>query len=237
MRITLPRVALAGALALGLSGAAVASVPAPDGQVRACYDAKGNMHLIDAAASDAQMPSTCSDKETPISWNQTGPTGPQGAQGPQGPKGATGAQGPQGPAGPSFVRAHYTAKWLPGSDYDTVVTVDMPQGLHMVSGKAIAYQSEYPIISVYSMITCRLQQVNADGSTEILDISQEEVGDDDSERGTLALQGLANVKSGTAKLNLQCHDNGLLTGGGEFDELQHIKVFAQEVGGWTETAD
>jgi hypothetical protein len=32
MRITLPRVALAGALALGLSGAAVASVPAPDAQ-------------------------------------------------------------------------------------------------------------------------------------------------------------------------------------------------------------
>ena len=135
------------------------------------------------------------------------------------------------------MRAHYTAKWHPGSDYDTIATVDMPQGPHMVSGKAVAYQSEYPIISVWSMITCRLQQLNADGSTEILDISQEEVGDYDSERGTLALQGLADVKLGTAKLNLQCHDNGLLTGGGELPELQHIKVFAQEVGGWTETAD
>jgi hypothetical protein len=235
MHITLPRVALVGALALGLSGAAVASVPAPDGQIHGCYDAKGSLRVTDTA--DPSKMGACDDKETPLAWNQTGPQGPAGPQGAKGATGAQGPQGPQGPAGPSFVRAKYDNKFLPGDDYATVVSVDMPQGLHHVSGKAIAYQSEMPIISVYSMITCRLQQENADGSTEVLDISQEEVGDDDTERGTLALEGLANVQSGTAKLNLQCHDNGLLTGGGEFDELQHIKVFAQEVGGWTATSN
>jgi hypothetical protein len=155
--------------------------------------------------------------------------------GPQGPKGATGSQGP---AGPSFVRGHFrTGTHYPGSDYATFAQVSMPQGLHQVSGKAVAYQGEIPFVSVYSMISCRLLQQNADGSTKILDIAQEEVGDDDGERGTLSMQGLANVTSGTATLKLQCHDNGMLTGGGSSDALQHIKVFAQQVGGWTALAN
>src|SRR5215212_4058197 len=105
MRITLPRVALVGALALGLTGAAVAAVPGPDGEIHGCYNAKGSLRLVDP--SDPSMPGACDDKETPLTWNQTGPQGPAGQQGPQGPKGATGSQGPQGPAGPSFVRAKY----------------------------------------------------------------------------------------------------------------------------------
>ena len=160
MRITLPRVALAGALALGLSGAAVASVPAPDGQVRACYDAKGNMHLIDAAASDAQMPSTCSDKETPISWNQTGPMGPQGARPRQG---RDRRPGPAGSRRPVFVAPELPAKRPAGSDYHTFAFRRLPQGLHHGQRQGHRLPVRVPGHLRVAMVTCRLMQMNADG--------------------------------------------------------------------------
>ena len=242
MRFKFSPLVIACVLGLGVSGAAVAAVPGPDGVIHGCYNAKGALHLIDA--SDGTMPASCTASEKPLDFNQKGPMGPMGPAGPKGATGATGpmgpkgATGPQGPAGPSFVRGHFRvgSHGIP-SDYATYASVSMPQGLYQVSGKAVAYESEYPIISVWAMVSCRLLQQNADGSTAILDIAQTDIGDDGPERATLAMQGLANVSSGTATLKLQCHDNGMLTGGGSLDELQHVKVFAQQVGGWTATAN
>jgi hypothetical protein len=48
---------------------------------------------------------TCSQYETPITWNSVGPQGPAGPQGPRGDTEPAGPQGPQGPAGVShFIR-------------------------------------------------------------------------------------------------------------------------------------
>src|SRR5213596_2084529 len=99
--------ALGLVLALLLGGAAVAAIPGANGVITGCYNKQsGALRVIDTAANQA-----CTNKETPLTWSQTGPQGPQGqtgatgATGPQGPQGQTGAtgatglQGPQGPAG------------------------------------------------------------------------------------------------------------------------------------------
>ena len=48
-----------------------------------------------------RISSSCSTKESPISWNQIGPQGPAGPMGPTGIQGIAGAVGPQGPVGPT----------------------------------------------------------------------------------------------------------------------------------------
>jgi hypothetical protein len=82
-------------------GATVAAIAGPvdgNGVIHTCYNAGGNLKVIDASAS-------CPKGYTALNWSQTGPQGTQGPQGPagaageQGPKGDTGAAGPQGPAG------------------------------------------------------------------------------------------------------------------------------------------
>lgn len=91
--------AVVAALVL-VSGAAIAgSAPVvPNGGVfHACYDAGGNVKLIDYAAT----PACPKGYLGPVHWSETGPVGPQGEQGIQGEQGAQGEQGPQGPAGPS----------------------------------------------------------------------------------------------------------------------------------------
>jgi hypothetical protein len=89
-----------------VAGAAVAgSIPVvPNhGVFYACYDAGGNVKLIDDSAT-----STCPKGYVgPVHWSVAGPTGPEGERGPEGPAGASGAIGPagpqgeQGPAGPA----------------------------------------------------------------------------------------------------------------------------------------
>lgn len=67
---------------------AVAAIPDSGGQINGCYDAKGNLRVVDPAGS-------CANKETPLSWAQQGPkgdTGPAGPKGDTGPAGADGAQ-------------------------------------------------------------------------------------------------------------------------------------------------
>ena len=53
---------------------AVAAIPGAGGVINACYDSKGSMRVIDAQAG-----ATCSNKETPLTFNATGPTGPSDA--------------------------------------------------------------------------------------------------------------------------------------------------------------
>jgi hypothetical protein len=95
-------VVLGAAAVIGGGTFAVASIPGPDGTVKACLKKqsprKGAVRIIDHRAS-------CSRSERTISWNQTGPRGlpgsegTPGAPGTPGTQGAPGAEGPQGPAG------------------------------------------------------------------------------------------------------------------------------------------
>jgi hypothetical protein len=61
--------------------------------IQGCFDNKtGVLRKVNA-------PTDCSQKETAISWNITGPVGPQGDPGPQG---VPGTQGPAGAGLPSY---------------------------------------------------------------------------------------------------------------------------------------
>jgi hypothetical protein len=75
--------ALAGVLALG--GAAWATTPDSGGVISGCYTkSSGSLRVIDTGVGQG-----CDTrKESPLSWNQTGPQGPAGATGPRGPSDA-----------------------------------------------------------------------------------------------------------------------------------------------------
>src|SRR5262249_15593638 len=61
--------------------------------IQGCYDNKsGSLRKV-------ASPADCLQKETPISWNITGPQGPEGMPGATGAPGPPGAAGPQGPPG------------------------------------------------------------------------------------------------------------------------------------------
>jgi hypothetical protein len=86
-------VVVALAIAAVSIGVAVhASIPGPTGVINGCVSNNDVLRVIDSS-------DTCSQNETPISWNQTGPQGPAGPQGATGPQGAPGPQGPTGPQG------------------------------------------------------------------------------------------------------------------------------------------
>ena len=83
------------ALAVG-AGVAYATIPASgSGVISGCYEKRlGILRVIDAEAGR-----TCTQYETPISWNQGGPEGPPGDKGPTGDQGPIGDKGPQGDRG------------------------------------------------------------------------------------------------------------------------------------------
>ncbi len=97
-------------LALGLMACAGA---ASAQEIHACVDRGGSIRIASTAG--------CRARETPLSWNQTGPAGPQGLQGPQGgagpagPAGATGMTGPTGPVGPMGPVGQTGATGSPGA--------------------------------------------------------------------------------------------------------------------------
>jgi hypothetical protein len=85
------------ALAVG-AGVAYATIPASgSGVINGCYEKRtGLLRVIDAQAGK-----TCTQWETPISWNQGGPEGPPGDKGPMGDKGPQGDPGVAGDKGPT----------------------------------------------------------------------------------------------------------------------------------------
>jgi hypothetical protein len=88
-------VAVVAALALVVvAGAAYATIPDGQGVVHGCFKKSGILRVVDPAVGQ------CSDDETALDWNQTGPRGLDGAPGPQGPKGDTGDNGEKGETGP-----------------------------------------------------------------------------------------------------------------------------------------
>jgi hypothetical protein len=75
---------------LALAGLFVTRMAGADTYYACKLNGFGTIRLVSATTN-------CSQYETKISWNATGP---QGVAGPQGPAGAVGPQGIQGPAGP-----------------------------------------------------------------------------------------------------------------------------------------
>lgn len=139
------------ALALGAGSVAYAAIPGSDGVIHGCYDnSTGQVRLTDPARG---KPKSCSNSETAISWNQTGPqgpagpagpqgaTGPQGAPGPKGDQGETGDTGATGPAGPAGTSKGYF-KYVGRADapqgfYSTVASLSLPAGHFIVNVTAI----------------------------------------------------------------------------------------------------
>lgn len=107
-------------IVLALSGQvaiASAAIPGVGGVISACYDKQGTMRVIDAEAGQA-----CSNKESPLTMNQTGQTG------------QTGPTGPMGPVGPSD--AYVTdfggfSPFLP-TGVQTVALLEVPGGEYVI---------------------------------------------------------------------------------------------------------
>ena len=70
------------ALVVALGGVTYAAIPASDGTIHSCYDARGSLHVVDEGTS-------CPSNETALNFSQTGPQGPRGAEGPAGAPGQT----------------------------------------------------------------------------------------------------------------------------------------------------
>lgn len=75
---------LTAAVVVGIgASSAAAAIPAANGVISGCYDDKGG----ELRVIDAETGTTCSTKETTLSWNEHGPAGPAGPQGETGPAG------------------------------------------------------------------------------------------------------------------------------------------------------
>jgi hypothetical protein len=104
------------ACALGATAVVKASIPDGSGVIHGCYKTnQGTLRVIDTALGQ-----TCSNSETALNWNQTGPQGTPGLQGPEGP------QGPKGDPGSSYSAG--TGLGLDGSTLSIVGNYQLPQG-------------------------------------------------------------------------------------------------------------
>ena len=128
------------------------------GVIQGCVDGKTGLLRVVASLT------SCSQKETAISWNLTGPRGPQGPEGPQGGEGPQGNQGPpgvQGERGPSdaYSVANGNATPLVAGDCceqnsTTLATLSLPSGLFVVNAIVLAAPGEN---APTSTVQCRLQ--------------------------------------------------------------------------------
>jgi hypothetical protein len=87
-RLAISLVVAAAALA---GGVAYATIPDANNVYSACMlKGVGQIRLIDKALPTTNLMSHCTDKETEVSWNQTGPAGAPGAPGAKGDRGEPG---------------------------------------------------------------------------------------------------------------------------------------------------
>jgi len=128
-------------------GVAVAAIPDGGGVIHGCYSGQGSkakggaqLYILDTAFSP------CTNGQTAVAWNQTGPQGPQGAQGEEGPQGVQGEPGPQGvqgdqgPAGPSNAYAVGTGGdpiAFSISNLMAPVTLAVPAGNYVIDAKVL----------------------------------------------------------------------------------------------------
>jgi hypothetical protein len=134
---------VAGALAIGVSGAVGAASPTEP--IKACVNKTTKIVRISVHAS----PSWCGKNESYRSWSATGPAGPRGPQGEpgvgggeQGPQGVPGEQGPQGEPGEQGPQGDIGPQGPPGST--TIDVVSLPMGA-MYDGADIATVGPFTI--------------------------------------------------------------------------------------------
>ena len=133
-------VATAALLAVA-AGVAYAGIPAANGTITACRDAKGVLKAIDAESG-----ATCATNQQHLTWNQQGPAGPQGTAGEPGPAGEQGPVGLQGPAGVSGLQQTFaTSGYSTGST--KLVTAACPAGKKAIGGSLQATGSSVTLLS------------------------------------------------------------------------------------------
>ncbi len=178
------------AVALGLlfigAGAAWATIPSGNGQIKGCYQKNsGSLRVVDSAGS-------CLKSEVALSWNQTGPTG---ATGPSGSASVimTGGSGNVTPDGQNLVllslpAGAYALRAIVGGSnpyaYGVVVNCFVYSS---VEGTGIGYQVE----------------ITRGPSTFLTDISP---GSDLDSYGQVVLQGAFTVATDTT-IRLWCFDD------------------------------
>jgi hypothetical protein len=95
-------------LALGIGGAAYATIPS-NNVIDACYGRNtGALRVIDGTTSN------CAKSETALAWNVQGPKGDKGDTGLQGPEGEQGLQGVPGPRGEQGAQGPEGPQGIPG---------------------------------------------------------------------------------------------------------------------------
>jgi hypothetical protein len=124
---------LAGAALVTTAGVAFATIPGSTGVINGCYEKRlGILRVIDTEAGK-----TCTQYETPISWNEKGvkgDAGPQGIQGIPGPKGDKGDPGNDGVNGTNGVDGTDGAPGADGRDGASVTSATEPAGANCANG-------------------------------------------------------------------------------------------------------
>ena len=147
---------LALTVALTLTaGIAYSAIPDSNNVIHGCYiNSSGALRVIDTDASGV-----CRVGETALDWNQQGPPGVPGAQGPQGAKGV---QGPPG-VGTVYAKSAGGPKALPDPGQPkTVVSVTVPRGSYVITGKAIGGLTVPPFSCApgTEVQSCNLKHIN-----------------------------------------------------------------------------
>jgi hypothetical protein len=216
-------------------GSAYASIPAPDGVIRACYQTSGATGALRAIDSGEQ----CKANEKELSWNQRGPkgdigpAGPQGATGAQGPRGEVGPAGPQGIAGPpgpagAGVQLYedvqdnfFGGDGIPDDAvWHNVAAVNVPAGNYLLHGKGVLSQGVDDRGAFMGVGTgCRLFADGAEhDSIEVFPL------DDEAMMWPFALLGQVSVGTGGTTVRIDCrapHDVDQLT-------VQQVRVIAEK---------
>jgi hypothetical protein len=114
--------AAAAAVFAGGSAAALATTTGSHNVYQGCLRHNvGALYHVELNPTSAPR---CEPRDTPVTWNQTGPAGSTGPAGPQGPKGDIGPAGPQGlkgdigPAGPQGPKGDVGPAGAPGAKGD-----------------------------------------------------------------------------------------------------------------------
>jgi hypothetical protein len=119
-------------------GVAVAAIPDAGGVIHGCYSGQGSkakggaqLYILDTASN------ICTNGQTAIAWNQTGPQGPQGVQGAQGPQGVQGDPGPAGSSNAYAVSSGGDLIAFSSSNFMTPLTLALPAGNYVIDAKVL----------------------------------------------------------------------------------------------------
>ena len=190
--------AVSASLAAALAGGiALAGIPGGSGLISACYgEARGGVRIVDAEAGDQ-----CRGNESPLAWNQRGE---------RGEKGDRGGVGPQGPPGQT-VRGYRTIRgtpdeveiiavgWpAPGNSPTTVITLEPPPGVYLVTASVAARKDDGS-----SDLVCWVRGgQNEFASVFLRTALGSEAGH--ARRATVTGTGFTGLTSEDGKLTLEC---------------------------------